>query len=65
MLVYVGETLFWLWAISLSHDAGESESLNDMKKKVLLKTITLENVFSVSAYTLPFTGVCKLKGLHS
>ena len=35
--------------------------MNDMKKKkVLLKTrITLENVFSVSAYILPFTGVCK------
>ena len=33
--------------------------MNDMKKKVLLKTITLENVFSVSAYSLPFTGVCK------
>ena len=45
--------------IKLPHGAGESESMNDTKKKVLLKTITLENVFSVSAYTLPFTGVCK------
>ena len=45
-------------SIKLSHDA--LESINDMKKKkVLLKTITLENVCSVSAYTLPFTGVCK------
>ena len=46
--------------IKLSHDAGESKRLNDMKKKVLLKTIPLENVFSVIAYTLPFTGrVCE------
>ena len=44
----------------LSHDAGESKSLWTIwKKTVLWKTITLENVFSVSAYTIPFTGVCK------
>ena len=54
MLVYVGETLFWLWAISLPppiklfHDTGES--MDDMKKKkVLSKTITVETACSVGA----------------